>query len=139
ARDGIISVYAETSAREGRYRGYVKPVVKNLDILKLKQESKSVGEAIKGFFVKIIANIFENKAKDQLATKIEFSGTFEGTNVSVWDAVAIFLQNAFVQALQPGLEGSTSRGPVGVKSGGDKKAAKEQVQTQKERERLQDK
>lgn len=106
ARDGRISLAGESSAEGGKFRGYVKPVVRDLDILHLKKEHKSIGEAIKGFFVKIIASVFENKAKEQLATKLEFSGTFDNPEISVWDAVAAFMRNAFVQALEPSLEGT---------------------------------
>lgn len=106
ARDGWISMAGESNAEGGKFRGYVKPVVRDLDILHLKKEHKSIGEAIKGFFVKIIASVFENKAKEQLATKLEFSGTFDNPEISVWDAVASFMRNAFVQALEPSLEGT---------------------------------
>jgi hypothetical protein len=108
ARDGWISLVGESKARDGGFRGYAKPLVRDLDILHVKKENKGIGEAVKGFFVKIIANVFENKAKEQLATKIEFSGTFENPDISVWDAVASFLRNAFVQALEPRLEGTVA-------------------------------
>jgi len=108
ARDGWFSMYAESAASQGRFKGYVKPVTHNLDILEIKQEKKTPLEAIKGFFVKIVAAVFKNKPKDQLATRIEFSGTFENPDVSVWQAVSDFLQNAFVQALEPGLEGNVA-------------------------------
>ena len=108
ARDGWISLIGESKAREGRFYGYVKPLVRDLDILQTKKESKGAGEAIKAFFVKIIAKVFENKSKEQLAARIEFSGTFDNPQISVWEAVASFLRNAFVQALEPRLEGSVA-------------------------------
>ena len=108
ARDGTFSMFTEATAKEGRFDGYVKPVVKNLDILRLKPEKKSLGEVIKGFFAKILEAVFENKSKQQLATKIEFSGTFENPKVSVWSAISNLLRNAFVQALDPSLEGSVA-------------------------------
>ena len=107
ARDGRLSLYAESVAREGGFEGYVKPVVKDLDILDVKEE-KGVIDAVKGFFVKLIAQIFENEPKEQLATRIEFAGTFENPEVSVWEAVTMFARNAFVRALAPRLEGSVA-------------------------------
>jgi hypothetical protein len=108
ARDGRLSLYAESVAEEGRFRGYVKPMVRDLDILQIKKERKGLGETIKAFFVKIIAAVFENESKEQLATRVEFSGKFENPEISVWEAVTTFLRNAFVSALPAGLEGSVA-------------------------------
>jgi hypothetical protein len=128
ARDGRLSFYTECSAREGRFNGYVKPFVQDLDILRVKDEKKSVGEVVKGFFVKIFAEIFENKPNEQVATKIEFSGEFDDPEVSIWEAVIGFMRNAFVQALTPGLEGSVA--PAQVEDTRDKRRP-----VQKERDR----
>lgn len=107
ARDGRLSLYAESRARDGRFQGYVKPVVKNLNILQLKPEPKSVGETIKGFFVKLLADLFQNKPKEQLATRVDFAGSFDSPDIGVWDAVTTFIGNAFV-ALRPGLDASVA-------------------------------
>lgn len=142
ARDGWLSFYAEARANDGRFRGYVKPFVKDLDIVKIKEE-KSIGEAIKGFFAKLVANVFENEPKEQLATKIEFTGKFENPETSVWEAAMTFLRNAFVRALQPGLEGSVAPERVrqmeeGAPSGTGREE-KEERRTEKEKEELKEK
>lgn len=139
ARDGKFSLSAESTARDGWFRGYVKPVVKDLDILNIKQERKSVGEAIKAFFVKIIAQVFENKAAEQLATKVEFSGRFDDPDISIWQAVVTFLRNAFVEALQPGLEGGASPAQAGKTGAGSPRGVEEQKKTRQERRNLEDK
>lgn len=108
ARDGRLSLFAESTAKNGKFKGYVKPVVKDLDVLHLKQERKSVGEAVKGFFVKLMASIFENDPKQQIATKVEFAGSFESPEVGVWDAAIAFIRNAFVQALRPSLDATVA-------------------------------
>lgn len=124
ARDGRLSLYSESTAKEGRFKGYVKPIVKDLDVLKIKRE-KSVGEAVKAFFVKIVAGVFENKPKEQLATKLEFSGSFQNPKISLWDAVTEFLRNAF-EAIPPGLDGSVSPEAVGIKRANDARAQQKQ-------------
>lgn len=138
ARDGRLSLAAESSAKDGRFKGYVKPVVKDLDVLKIKRD-KTFGETIKAFFVKIMAGIFENKPKEQLATKIEFSGTFKDPKISIWEAVTEFMRNAF-EALPPGLDGSVSPEEVGIKRANDAKSQRQQRQeehkTREEREAL---
>lgn len=138
ARDGRLSLYAESAAKDGRFKGYVKPIVKDLDVLKIKQK-KTFGEAVKAFFVKIMAGVFENKPKEQLATKIDFSGNFKNPKISVWDAVTEFMRNAF-EALPPGLEGSVSPEEVGIKRADDaqsqQKQRKEERKTREEREEI---
>lgn len=108
ARDGTLSLYAESTARGGRFKGYVKPVVKDLDIIEVKPKSANAAEAVKGFFVKLMARIFENEPKEQIATVIEFSGSFDDPEISLWEAVITFIRNAFVQALRPGLDASVA-------------------------------
>lgn len=107
ARDGRLSLYAETTARDGRFKGYVKPLVKDLDIIKVKTEKGPV-EAIKGFFVKLLAQVFKNEPKEQVATKVQFAGAFENPEIGVWDAVIYFVRNAFVEALTPRFDESVA-------------------------------
>lgn len=136
ARDGRLSLFAESSAKEGRFRGYVKPIVKDLDVLKIKRD-RTMGEAVKAFFVKIMSNVFENKTREQLATKIEFAGDFADPQIGVWDAVVEFFRNAFVQALPGGLEGSVAPAQVGADRAMDRRSQRvdrqEQQKTREER------
>jgi hypothetical protein len=142
--DGTLGLYTESAAQEGRFKGYVKPIVRNLDVVKLKEEDKSLGEVVKGFFVKIVAAIFENKSKDQLATKVDFAGSFEDPDVSIWTAVTRFLRNAFIQAIVPGLEGTVDAKQLGVDTKPEnekvqKREEKEERKAEKEQERLEKK
>ena len=111
-RDGWLSMSAESKASKGRFTGYVKPATRDLDIVRIKAEEKAPLEAVKGFFVKLLADLFENKPKDQLASKIEFSGSFQDPDVNLWTAVSSFFRNAFVRALDPELEGSVAPAQV---------------------------
>lgn len=142
ARDGRLSLYAEAKAKDGGFRGYVKPFVRDLDVLRLKDD-RSVGEAIKGFFVKLVANVFENQPEQQLATRIEFSGEFDNPETSVWEAITTFMRNAFVQALQPGLEGSVAPGRAQrIKDGApaaEGPEEKEERRAEEEKEELKEK
>ena len=138
ARDGRLSLYAESSAKDGRFTGYVKPIVKDLDVLRIKRE-KSFSETVKAFFVKLMAKVFENKPKEQLATKIDFSGSFKDPKISVWDAVMEFMGNAF-QALPPGLDGSVTPDEVNIRRAHDAKSQRkldqEHRKTREEREAI---
>lgn len=102
-----------------------------------------MGEAIKGFFVKLVANVFENEPQQQLATRIEFSGEFDNPETSVWAAITTFMRNAFVQALQPGLEGSVAPGRAErIKDGApaaEGPEEKEERRAEEEKEELKEK
>jgi hypothetical protein len=106
ALDGTFNVYVEGTAADGSFQGYVKPMAINLNILKLKEEKKSVGEVVKGIAVKAAAVLFKNRSREQLATKINISGTWDNPEIGVWGAVGAFLHNAFIQAVPPGFEGN---------------------------------
>lgn len=139
ARDGRLSLYAESSAKEGRFRGYVKPIVVDLDVLKIKRE-RTMGETVKAFFVKLMSKVFENKPQEQLATKLEFAGDFADPNIGVWEAVIEFFRNAFVEALPAGLDGSVAPAQVGIEQGMDARSRqadkKEQRKARQERNAL---
>ena len=105
ARDGWLSMSTESKASKGRFTGYVKPATRDLDMVRIKPEENTPLDVVKGFFAKVLADLFENKPKDQLASKVEFSGSFQDPDVNLWVAVSSFLSNAFVRALDPDLEG----------------------------------
>jgi uncharacterized protein involved in outer membrane biogenesis len=110
AEKGRISVYTEVSAAEGRFKGYLKPMIRDLDVLRWKDEDE-------GFFGKLWegivgagAQIFENQNKDQIATKIPFSGKLENPTADIGTTVLYVIRNAWIKALQFGLEQSAGGG-----------------------------
>jgi len=112
AHDGRLSMSTESKASKGQFTGYVKPATRDLNIVRVKPDEEAPLDAVKGFFVKLLADLFENKPKEQLASKIEFSGSFRDPDINLWTAVSTFMFNAFVRALDPGLEGSVAPAQV---------------------------
>lgn len=101
---GTFGMYAEAAAKDGKFAGYVKPLIKNLDILGKEDRKDNIfrkmWEAIAGG----VSEVFENQEKDQVATKIPFQGKIEDPNTNVWYAIANVLRNAFIQAIQPSID-----------------------------------
>jgi hypothetical protein len=101
---GNFGMYTEVAAKEGRFTGYVKPVIKNLDVLGKEDRNDNVfrkmWEAITGF----AGEIFENQPKDQVATKIPFEGRLDNPQADVWETVINVLENAFIRAIQPSID-----------------------------------
>lgn len=104
--EGRFSVYAEVAVKEGVIEGYVKPIFVNLDVYDGDQErGKGVGRKLYERVVGAVGTILENRGRDQVATKTSLSGRIEDPQTSTLDIVVRLVQNAFFNAILPGLEG----------------------------------
>lgn len=105
---GHFGLYTEVAAKDKEFKGYVKPVIKNLDVLGKEDRKdnllRKLWEAIAGGAGKL----FENKKKDQVATKVPFEGRLDDPKTNVWVAIANILQNAFIHAIQPSIDNEIS-------------------------------
>ncbi len=99
---GNFSLYSEVAAKNGNYKGYVKPIIKDLKVLGPQDSNKSFLHKV--YEVAVAAFVLTNHAKDQIATKIPLDGTFKKSYVDTWSAIFDVLRNAFVQALFPSLD-----------------------------------
>jgi hypothetical protein len=115
AEKGRISVFTEVAAAGGRFHGYVKPLIRDLDLLKWKDEKEGVFGKLWEGLVGAAATLFENHKKEQIATKIPFSGKVESPDADIPETVLYVLKNAFIRALQFGLDRD-----IGDAKGGDK-------------------
>ena len=107
---GEFNMYAEAVTKDGKFTGYVKPIIQGLDVVSWKGQDKQ-----DNFFQKIwesvvggAAELLENQKKDQIATKINFKGTIEDPKSNILEVVFIVLQNAFVEALRPSIDNQIS-------------------------------
>lgn len=103
---GEFNVYTEFAARDGRFGGYIKPLIKDLQIVEWRKEE---GNGLQIFWEAIVdgaAKIFKNQKKDQLGSKIILENTFEDPKVRIFPAISIVLRNAFIEALRPSIEQS---------------------------------
>jgi Domain of Unknown Function (DUF748) len=101
---GTFGMYAEAAAKDGKFIGYIKPFIKDLDVLGKEDKDDKLGKKIWEGFAGGVGQIFKNQSKDQLATKIPFEGTINAPNTNVWSAISSILGNAFIQALQPAVD-----------------------------------
>ena len=102
---GTFALFASFAAAEGKYDGYAKVFFEDLDVFEWEKERKK--NAVQVFWhaiVGTVSTVFRNHPKDQLATKIPISGSFEQTDVGIWTATATLLRNAFIRALVPKLD-----------------------------------
>jgi hypothetical protein len=99
---GSLDLYSEAAAAEGKFKGYVKPMVKGLKMMK-PHEAFDVPKLLKKALAGAIGWIFRNE-RQQVATKFEFAGEFKDPHTSLWGAAVHLFKNAFVEALPPRLD-----------------------------------
>ncbi len=109
---GNFGLYTEFAAKDGAFNGYVKPLVKDLDVVEFNKEEGNIGRILWETLIGTVAEIFTNQPKDQLATKIPIQGKFENPNTNLWTAISYILRNAFVNALKPSVDNTISIGNV---------------------------
>ena len=81
-----------------------------------------------------VTEILENQPKDQVATQVPISGSFENPEAGIRPLVGFLLRNAFLQSLRPSLDRSIALGDVkAVKAKGAKSESKE-IEREKKKE-----
>lgn len=104
AEQGTLSVYSEVDSKEGRFKGYVKPLLHDLKILRWKDEQEGFFHKLWEGVVEVGKGILENDDKQQVATRIPLSGRVGKPDADIVETVLYVLRNAFIEALHRGLE-----------------------------------
>lgn len=110
---GQMSFYTELAVRNGRIDGYAKPLFADMDVYDSKQDKEDnifqkAWEAMAG----AAATVLENRPNDEVATKADLSGPVENPDASTFQIVIGLVQNAFFNAILPGLDQERHRGQV---------------------------
>ena len=101
---GTFGLYTEAAAKNGKFDGYVKPLIKDLDVLGKEDRNDNILRKLWEGIAGSVAEIFQNQKKDQFATKIPFRGNVKDLDTNIWYAIGQILKNAFVQAIQPSID-----------------------------------
>jgi hypothetical protein len=110
---GTLSVYSEMAVKDGKVKGYIKPVARDVEILDVKTDDQNPVTLAWQAIVAFVTEIFKNKPKQQLATQIPLSGDVSNIKTSVWAALWNIYQNGFVQAFSKSTNSSIDFGDVG--------------------------
>lgn len=102
---GMFAFFGELSVRDNQIRGYVKPLLKDVEVYDPEQDkekslTKKVYEAVVGGVLKLL----ENEPRNEAATVTDLSGPVENPRADTWQIVANLVQNAFFKAILPGFE-----------------------------------
>jgi hypothetical protein len=132
---GSFGLYTELAAKDEKFIGYVKPLIKGLDVLGPEDRDDSFLQKFWEGLVGGAGVVFRNQRHDQVATKIPLEGTFKKTNANLWYAILDVLRNAFIEALKPSLDQEINIGSVSKVKVEDKgKKGKEETKEEKKEE-----
>ncbi|HEU5138002.1 MAG TPA: DUF748 domain-containing protein [Steroidobacteraceae bacterium] len=106
AEAGKFELYLELAAADGKFKGYAKPILQDVDIYRSGEEEQSALKRFWEGFLDFAANVFENQDADQVAARIPFSGTLKDPQTNLFATIASVMRNAFISAFARSLEGS---------------------------------
>ncbi len=110
ASAGRFSVFTEMQVDQGKLQGYIKPIIKHLEIARWKEAKENPLKVVWETIVAGVAEILKNQPKDQIATRIPLSGDISNPGTGIFATVGELLRNAYIQALFPSLEGYLGKG-----------------------------
>lgn len=108
AEAGKFELYLEMAAADGKFKGYAKPILEDVDLYRSGEEEESALRRIWEGFLDFAAKVLENPEADQVAARIPFTGTIQNPETSLFATIASVLRNAFISAFARSLEGSIS-------------------------------
>ena len=95
---GVFNLYTEIVIKDAQLTGYVKPVLEDLKIVAWNESEGNFIQKSWEALVGAVTELFENQAKDQLATRVPLEGNLNDPDVGVWPTVWNVFKNAFVNA-----------------------------------------
>ncbi|HEY3754765.1 MAG TPA: DUF748 domain-containing protein [Opitutaceae bacterium] len=111
---GTLALYAEINAVNGNFKGYIKPLLTNLDFHDHNDEKKSPVQLIWKDMVAAVTRLLRDRTHKQVATIVPISGQFSHTEtVGVGPTIRTLFYNGFIQALAKGLEANPAAAEKG--------------------------
>ena len=106
AEAGKFELYMELAAADGKFKGYAKPILQDVDLYRSNEAEQSALRRLWEGFLDFAAEVLENDEADQVAARIPFTGTLENPETSLFATIASVMRNAFISAFARSLEGS---------------------------------
>lgn len=131
---GTFGLYTEFAAKEGKFTGYVKPVIKDLDVVGSEDKGDKFFNRAWEYIVGTAGVVFNNRKADQVATKVSIKGDFEDPSIATWQAVWELLRNAFIQALMPQIDQQVNITSVDEEEKNDKPNLIQRIFSKKDKE-----
>jgi hypothetical protein len=92
----------EAQAEDGRLHGYIKPLLRDVDVFDWQQDvenkNKNIFRSVWEALVGASETVLKNQPKNQFATRVELSGSVHKQDISALEAFLQILRNGFIQA-----------------------------------------
>jgi Domain of Unknown Function (DUF748) len=107
---GALSMYADLRVRGGTVDGYIKPVVRDLEVSREAPEGfqQKLRDALTG----LVAKVLRNRPRREIVTVVNVSGQLDRPRIDIWPVVRRLLENAFIAAIYPGFDYSDNDGRI---------------------------
>ncbi|MGA6926185.1 MAG: DUF748 domain-containing protein, partial [Desulfosarcina sp.] len=103
AASGLFSLYSEVSVHDQRIDGYVKPLLRNVEMLDSRQDQdENLFNKIYEGAVDVLTELLENQPRDEVATRTDLSGKLENPDANTLETLLNLVRNAFFDAILPG-------------------------------------
>ena len=110
-QSGSFALYSEIRIRDGRIRGYVKPLFQDVHVYAPgKDRHKPLGKRLYERVVGAVSHLLENRPRHEVATVADLAGPVGDARASTLQVVVRLIQNAFFKAILPGFEREIARG-----------------------------
>lgn len=102
---GRVAVYSQVTVKDRYVSGYVKPLFTDVKVYDAqKDKKKPILHQMKELLIGGAAKLLKNPRTQQVATRVDISGQVNNPNVSAWQAIGQFIENAFINAIVPGFD-----------------------------------
>jgi Domain of Unknown Function (DUF748) len=107
---GVFSLYTELRVRHRAVRGYVQPVLRDLDVYDPRQDQeKSLFQKLYEAAVGGVGEVLEHLPRPEAATKADVAGLLENPQAGTWQALVDLMPRAFFKAILPAFERGLGR------------------------------
>ena len=108
AESGSFELYTELAAADGRFEGYAKPIMREVNIYSTEEPESNPLKRLWEGLVDFAAEVLEDEDSGQVAARIPFTGTIDNPDAGLFETIVSVVHNAFVSAFARSLEGSIS-------------------------------
>jgi len=102
---GVFAMVTELHVKNDKISGYIKPFFKDMKVYdKRKDKKRGIGHQMYEILVGGAAAILENRPHQEVATKIDISGSVSNPETSTFQIILELIGNAFFKAILPSFE-----------------------------------
>jgi uncharacterized protein DUF748 len=102
---GAFSLITELHIKNDAISGYIKPFFKDVNVYdRRKDKERGIFHQMYEMMVGGVANLLENRPRQEVATKADITGSVKNPETSTWQIVVELIKNAFFKAILPSFE-----------------------------------